>query len=524
MGFGYDVATLGVGLATAVLRRASRAIAPQPPVVHGRRGSRSYDGAAVSARNDGWFSVGSSANAEVGSQLSTLRNRSRELVRNNAFANRARRSFVSNLIGVGLSPVWNTGSEKLDRAARDLWDSWSRRCSSTSRLPFRGVQAMLAGAWFLDGEVLIRFRPRFTSDLPGLPPFQLQVLEGDYLDETLYLDPSGGSGRVVQGIELDPLDRRVAYHLWRSHPGDVFGWSGNAFADRSRVPAGDVIHLLTEDRPGQLRGAPMLHPVMQALWDLGSYQDAERVKQRASATLVAVVEGGEESYDEDLNPDGVAPTTDDSGKLLDGDGNPVEKLKPGWVTYAPTGKVVKFNPTVASQGYAENVRVSLHEIAAGLGLSYEVLTGDLSQVNFSSIRLGLNEQYRFLRALREQVFAPLALDPILERWVTEAMALRLLPDEPALYGARWSSPQIESVDRKTDAEADALEITNRLRSRRSCIESRGEDPDDVDREIALDQKNRDKLGISMPGDAPKQAPTPSPLAAEQALNEDEPGA
>ncbi len=70
------------------------------------------------------------------------------------------------------------------------------------------------------GEVLVRRRLRRASD--GLPvPLQLQVLEADFLDATK--SNNVGAGRIVQGIEFDPVGKRRAYWLHPEHPGDAHG-------------------------------------------------------------------------------------------------------------------------------------------------------------------------------------------------------------------------------------------------------------------------------------------------------------
>ena len=56
-----------------------------------------------------------------------------------------------------------------------------------------------------------------------------------------------------------------------------------------------------------------------------------------------------------------------------------------------SGKDIKFNQPAATGGHGEYKRASLHTISAGFGIAYELLTGDLSQVNYSSIRAGLVE-------------------------------------------------------------------------------------------------------------------------------------
>ncbi len=475
------------------------------PIHRSFRGRRAYDGASAGARTDGWQTIGGSANTETAQSLESLRNRARDLVRNNAWARKAIEALVSNLVGTGLRPIPMTGDKDLDRRLIDLWDTWGRACYPLSRLGIYGVQSLIARSFFESGEVLVRRRLRRIDDLgPDLPPLQLQILEPDQMPcwtSTTY-DLRQGGNRIVQGVELDPLDRRVGYWLLPVHPGDSWSLTGGAGTyGPQRVDAVNVLHLLQEARPGQVRGVPWLAPVIMALWDLGGMSDAERARAKIAHCLTAFVESVDSDEGTPPRPDGITGAEDEFGNLVvDMQGDPVEQLHPGLIGYLPPGKKITINSPTLPSGYDAYQRVGLHEIAAGIGLAYEVLTGDLSQVNFSSIRLGLNEQNRMIRGLREQVFVPLAMQPIWEWFCEAGQFAGLLPLEADAFPCRWSSPRVESVDRKTDAEADLREMRNQTRSRRDVIASYGQDPDAVDAEIALDQENRRRLGIVSDGD------------------------
>jgi len=95
----------------------------------------------------------------------------------------------------------------------------------------------------------------------------------------------------------------------------------------------------------------------------------------------------------------------------DADGRRIEAFEPGMVEYLPAGRDVKFGQPAASAGYAEYMRVQLHAVAAAVGLTYELLTADLSQVNYSSIRAGLLEFRRRIEQLQWQVFIPALCRP-----------------------------------------------------------------------------------------------------------------
>lgn len=239
--------------------------------------------------------------------------------------------------------------------------------------------------------------------------------------------------------------------------------------------------------------------------------DAERARAKVAACLTAFVESPDVGDETPPRPDGITGAENENGNLvLDANGDPVEQLHPGLIAYLPPGKKIGVNSPTLPSGFDGYTRVSLHEIAAGIGLAFEVLTGDLSQVNFSSIRLGLNEQNRMVRALRQQVFIPLAMQPTWEWFCEAGQFAGLLPLDVDSFPCRWSSPRVESVDRKTDAEADLREMRNCTHSRRDVIASYGQDPDAVDAEIALDKENRERLGIVSDGDPHQTAASQQP--------------
>ncbi len=231
------------------------------------------------------------------------------------------------------------------------------------------------------GECLIRMRPRLPSD--GLAvAMQLQVLECDYLYE--FKDgPLPSGGWIDRGIEYDGIGRRVAYWLYRAHPGSVRSF---AFGQFSRVPAGEVIHLFRADRPGQERGVSWLAPVIIRLRELDIYEDAY-LKRQQLANLFALFVMNES--------DDTAPTADDSFDL-----------QPGAAYKMKVGQTVEFSNPPKADDYGPYTLANLKAVATGLGITYESLTGDLSDVNFSSARMGWQEFGRAIDAWRWQLFIP----------------------------------------------------------------------------------------------------------------------
>src|SRR5512132_2354930 len=344
--------------------------------------ARSYEGARVGRRTEGWVVAGTSADAAIGCASQRLRDRSRDLVRNNPYAAKPVQAVVSNLVGTGILPRARSGDAGVNETADKLWARFAESCDADELTDFSGVQALIVRAMAESGECLVRIRERRIED--GLPvPLQLQLLEPDHLDASKTGDlPNGGF--VVQGVEFDPLGRRRAYWMFPVHPGEVAMFRRAALASQS-VPASSVLHLFDRLRPGQVRGVPWFAPVILKLRDLDEYDDAELVRKKIEACFAAFVTGSDD--EETL---GSAAT--------DADGRRVESFEPGMIEYLAPGKDVKFATPSAGGGYAEYMRVQLHAIAAGVGLTYELLTGDLSQVS-----AGLLEFRRRMEALQWQL-------------------------------------------------------------------------------------------------------------------------
>ncbi|MGY6634459.1 MAG: phage portal protein [Alkalilacustris sp.] len=443
--------------------------------------TRGYDGAARGRRTEAWRAPGSSADTEIGVSGALLRDRMRDLVRNNPHAAKAVAVLVNNIIGAGIMPRAASGDEVLDRRVDDLFERWTEDCDADGQLDFYGLQTLICREMVEAGEVLVRRRLRRSSD--GLPvPLQLQVLEADFLDAT----KSGalGAGRLVQGIEFDPVGKRRAYWLHAEHPGDAYGALQNGLQSRP-VPATEIAHVYEKQRT-QARGVPWGAPVIRSLRDLDDYEVAELVRKKTEACVTAIVFGDDEAQQ------GIAPS------VVDADGNRVEQFEPGLIAYARGGKDIRFNQPSATGGYGEYKRASLHTISAGFRVPYELLTGDLSQVNYSSIRAGLVEFRRQIDAVQWQLFIPMFCAPVW-RWFTEAAWAAGQIPSPTVP-VEWSPPKFEAVDPQKDAMANLLSIRSGTMTLAEVIAKQGRNPDAVLAEIAATNAKLDALGLVLDSD------------------------
>jgi len=464
--------------------------------------TRGYDGAAKGRRTDGWRAPGSSADAEIAIAGALLRDRMRDLVRNNPHAAKAVSVLVNNIVGSGIMPRAASGDDRLDKATDSLWEEWSAVCDADGQLDFYGLQTLACRQMVEAGEVLLRRRPRRAAD--GLPvPLQIQLVEADLLDAGRNGDLADG-GRIVQGIEFDPLGRRRAYWLYAQHPGDAVV-SLRRRLDSAAVPAAEVAHIYEKQR-AQVRGVPWGTPVMRALRDLDDWTQAELVRKKTEACVVGIVLGADEGEQ------GIAPS------VVDADGHRVEQFEPGLIAYARGGKDIRFNQPATTAGVAEWLRAQLHIIAAGFRMPYELLTGDLSQVNYSSIRAGLVEFRRLIEAAQWQLVIPMLCQPVWDWFTTQAWVAGQLPrpDIPV----EWSPPRFEAVDPLKDAMADLLAMRSGTMTLAQAISRQGHNPEAVLTEIAAMNARLDALGLVLDSDPRRVTKTGTIQAGETVANQD----
>ena len=444
--------------------------------------TRGYDGAARVRRTDGLRAPGTSADAEIATAGTLLRDRMRDLVRNNPHAAKAVSALVNNIIGSGIIPRAASGNDKLDAKVNALWEKWSSQCDADGQLDFLGLQTLACRQMIEAGEVLIRRRPRRSSDGFDVP-IQLQLLEADMLDATINRDLNDG-GNIVQGIEFNQIGQRRSYWLYAQHPGDSV-ISSKMRLNSQPIPAVDVLHLYEKQRL-QVRGVPWGTPVMRTLRDLDDWTQAELVRKKTEACVVGIVLGADET------DQGIAPS------VVDSDGNRVEQFEPGLIAYARGGKDIKFNQPATTAGVTEWLRAQLHIVAAGFRMPYELLTGDLSQVNYSSIRAGLVEFRRLIDAVQWQIIIPMFCKPVWEWFVQTAWAAGQLP-QPVI-AVKWSPPRFEAVDPLKDSMADLMAMRSGTMTLAQAIARQGHNPDAVLAEIALMNSRIDNLGLILDSD------------------------
>jgi lambda family phage portal protein len=465
--------------------------------------SRSYEGGRITRRTSNWTTASTSANAEIAPALATLRNRSRDAVRNNPYARRAINKLVSASVGTGIM------ARPPDPASK-VWKAWCEQADFEGQLDFYGLQTLIARTVFESGECLVR-RIREGSSYKGEVPLKLQVLEPDYIDSTR-VGPAGNGNYIIAGIEVDPQGRRVAYWLWDKHPGEYVTFPMSL--QSRRYDAAEILHIYEKERPGQLRGVPRLAVSLMKLRDLDEYEEAELVRKKIEACFAAFVRTGDGSR----TLANSETTTDDAGVTTR-----TETLSPGMIEYLKPGEEVTFGTPSGGSGYGDYTQTQLHAIAVGAGVTFEQLTGDLSQVNYSSMRGGMLEFRELVELFRWIYFLPMGCRPIFN-WFVDAAWTAGKVRTNSYPGVVWTPPKWEWVDPLKDVQGEKLETISGFKTLSAILRERGEDPDEVFAEYAKERAELKKLGLSFDTSAitAKQVDSASTDPAEEPADPNKP--
>ena len=442
-----------------------------------------YEGAKTGRRTDGWSTSNTSANAEIGPSLAKLRERSRSLFRDSP-VKKMLQVMVANIVGTGILPQARTGSKELNKQINDLFNRWQAEADADDQLDFYGLQSLIVRTVIEAGECLVRFRPRRRQDGMETLPLQLQVLEPDYLD--LAKSQPTDTGYILQGVEFDKLGTRIAYWLFSQHPGESLPSFRSASFQSKRVPASEVLHCYRKERPGQVRGVPWLAPVLLTIRDRDDWNEAKIVLKKIQACLSTFV----------TQPEGTDGTLM-APAATDASGNRVESLEPGMIHYLKPGEEVAFGQPPSGDADTEYRKAIDRDIAAGFGCTYQQLSGDLSDANYSNYRAGHIDFGATVEEFRYLNFEPMINRPVWRRFIDTAFLSNQLP--VANYEVRWMPPKRISIDPAKDSKATEQRINTGAETLYQAIESEGYDPEKQLEEIAEIQQKIKALGIMLPG-------------------------
>lgn len=470
---------------------------------------RMYGSAKQSRLTSGWGQTVTSADSELSTSLRVLRGRSRALIRDAAFAKRAKVLVVNNVIGagIGMQAQVKTARGGLNNGINDeieaLWEEWSKAetCHTGGTLHFADIERFCMGQIFETGEIFLRkyYRPFGGSSIP----FALEVIEPERVIDEFQPSAMMPYAVVRMGVESDEFRRPIAYWIRKLHPGEIRYTAGETDAIE-RIPADQIIHLRIVDRWPQTRGEPWLHAVARKLNDMDGYSEAEIVAARAGASYMGFIETSENYGDKQT----------DGSREISIEPAIVERLAPG-------EKFTFVNPNRPNSQIDPFIRFMLREIAAGTGPSYESLSKDYSQSNYSSSRLALLDDRDLWREFQLWFIRNFRL-PVHREWLQQAVLSGSIQSistvayaaDPRKYDAvrfkprgwTWIDPEKEVKAYKEAIKAgfttttEVIALTGGGRDIEDVLDERERDAPDDEGE-GIDFRHRSRVGPIQKGNS-----------------------
>lgn len=413
----------------------------------------------IEAGGGGWRWSGTptlaAPNQSILAAQGPARHRAAALAANSAVAAAAVESWTAALAGAG---GWQVRPGHPDRdTAAALADEF---------------EAIIHPALPIVARALCRDGESFTRILTGPDRFRVRHLPAGQIDASLTRNLEGDRA-IVARIEIDGDDEPIAYHVHRSPPDAPF----NLLAETMRIPEAEILHVFDRQHPGQVRGITWLHAALAKLSDFDAASDAMLMSLKTQALFAGFIV--------DMNGGTGGFEGHESGGAVN------LALEPGGMRFLPAGTDIKFaQPGGGLSQQAEFLKIQLHEIAAALGLPYEMLTGDLSETNYSSARFSALQFRRRAEMLQKTLIEGQFLRPLWRRFIPWKALTGDLPADAAAspdYKVTFTPPGWPTIDPLKETNADIRALESGLKSRAEIIAARGRDPDEVDREIEADR-------------------------------------
>lgn len=339
-----------------------------------------------------------SGNAIAGMDARQLRDQARHLERDLDLADNALNVLVQNTVGAGIDvlsaprlpgqPINRDLALQLD----DLWDAWWDAPEATRTHDYGMCQQLLARSWFRDGDA-------FYQDLIGTVPYfehgtavpySFEMLEADLVP----LDFNDPARNILQGVERNAWGRPIAFHVYKSHPGDPMGTR----LETKRVSAEFMHCIALMKRLHQVRGLSVFASAMSRFEDVKDYEESERIAAKVAASMTfQIKKGGGEQYGADLG-----------GQAILQDGVPIRELRlaPGAIfdDLLPGESIESLGTDRPNPNAATWRKEQLRAAAGGIGVSYSSLSLDYNGT-YSAQRQELVEKWGSYLMLAERFIA-----------------------------------------------------------------------------------------------------------------------
>lgn len=391
------------------LKRGKKANKPtlkgkKRPLLPIRSGKRSYEMAELDCTL-GWKDVDLSSNQTLAASFSIIKSRAHQLARENAHIRSFLTVSTTNIVGSNGFPFQSKlkaskgpSSGKFDKDFNDNFErikkqmAKSHNCYTADRkLSEKMLDAFIWKLFCIDGEAIILHMPTNKNKF-GITK---KLIDPCLLDHNLNGWLSNGN-YVKMGIEVDQDNMPLAYHFRTQNDKDLIfsGFEKDFHYQHERVEAQFITHLFIPEYVGQIRGISMF---------VASGLRAHMISLFEKSTVISATVAMAKGHFYKLNHEaaenagvlgGMGEDGEENGNINEDQADLVQTVTPaqGEVLPSYVEDVFTLDHSFPPANYEEFSRVNLKTMAAGLPIQYHALTGDYSEVNFSSARMAEIEQ------------------------------------------------------------------------------------------------------------------------------------
>lgn len=467
-----------------ILDKHGRAMTPSAKSMAGRnRPLQRMHKAAVNSSLDRWTTQLESPDDIISKNQRILVARSREQWANNDYVKNFVRLCRQNIVGQGIimqARVKKTRGGKLDHdtntGIESAWEEWSKpkNCDVSGKLSWWKICRLAVNHAARDGEFIFR---KVYGPEAGPWGFALQAIDPQRLRPDYDIQRLQNGHFIRHGIEFNRYGRPLFYHLSSADESDAgyYTMGGSGYVT---VPADDMIHGFLEEMIGQRRGLPWTSTGLHRLHHLNGFEDSAVENARAGATKMGFIQ-----YKE-----GFGPSNDEEDQVV------VDAEPLSWHELPQGAEIANWMPNFPNNETASFTKLMLRGAAAGWGVLYNNIAGDLENVNFSSIRQGTLDERDHWKDLQRWLIESLVV-PVAESWLEVALLSGKIiakgkPVSPvrldALKEISWQGRRWQWIDPGADLKAAVESKNHLLASPSQIILESGRDPMDVWQESARD--------------------------------------
>jgi len=478
-----------------------------------------------------WHPAIQSADADILPDKDLTDARAIDMTRNDAFALSGVSLHRDNIVGsqfmlnskpklkaLGMDETWGTEFSEEVEAKFSLWaESFNNWPDAARRNTLTSMVRLAVGVYLKGGELLATAEWSRDTDRPYRTAIQMIALDrlSNPSDQVYDMERTRG------GVRLNAAGAPLGYYIRNASRGGMWDWkqsvSWSYVRARNSFGRPQVIHIMEQDRPGQTRGVSQLSAALKEMRITKRFRDITLQNAVVNASFAAAIEselpsaqvfealGGGDVGSSIVNYAqqflGAISAYAGNARNMQIDGVKIPHLMPGTkLNMLPMG-----NPGGVGGEFEQSL---LRYLAADLGVSYEQLSKDYSETNYSSARAGMTETWKFMQS-RKRMVADRFATMVFRLWFEEAvnmgeittMNARSVPNMydglnmEAFCECDWIGASRGQIDELKETQAAILRIKNRLSTYEEEIGRMGKDWRPMFQQIAREQGVMKELEI-----------------------------